>query len=226
MDVAQESPANKLDRWRERAQLDDRIFTERDCAYIASTFAELDALCETMGRSASDVRQAIGSGLLPQPTYAVEGKEWVPKDYFALLDAAGGDPARLRAEFLQRYAAAHKAAAGEPVPPGEAERAWQDYLSGEYGVCLRQVTPESIVRKGELIETIENLLAAEEARSDAWRQELRAAVDALDALELPFAEGDRIRFGSPSSRDLYITAPRARYTFLTGPLSAGSPQAP
>jgi len=39
-------------------------------------------------------------------------------------------------------------------------------------------------------------------------------VDALDALERPFARWDRDRFGAPSSRDRLITATRERYANL------------
>jgi Family of unknown function (DUF6058) len=81
-------------------------------------------------------------------------------------------------------------------------------LSGEYVVCLRSVTPEAIVRKGELIDRIEALLARGEPSA-----ELAAAVDELDALLRPFAPYDRIRFGGPESRDRYVTALRQRFSW-------------
>jgi hypothetical protein len=43
---------------------------------------------------------------------------------------------------------------------------------------------------------------------------LRGAVDALDALERPFAAWDRERFGTPSSRDRLINATRQRFPDL------------
>jgi hypothetical protein len=44
-----------------------------------------------------------------------------------------------------------------------------------------------------------------------WRAALRGAVDALDALERPFAGHDRERFGGPTSRDRLITETRRRF---------------
>lgn len=41
-----------------------------------------------------------------------------------------------------------------------------------------------------------------------WPNELKSTVDELDPLERPFAAYDRIRFGSPSSRDRLSTAAR------------------
>jgi hypothetical protein len=72
------------------------------------------------------------------------------------------------------------------------------------------VTPASIVAKGELMDTIERLTADPAPDDDHWRRELTTAVDALDALEKPFARFDRERFG-PTSRDNCITAVRERF---------------
>ncbi len=128
----------------------------------------------------------------------------MPSDYFDLVERAGG-PEGLRELFLERYRAA-----GGRVE--DAEEEWGAYLSGEYGVCLHSVTPESIVRKAELMARVEELLADELAEDAAWRSALREAVDALDALERPFAPHyDRLRFGAPSSRDRLITATRKRF---------------
>lgn len=52
--------------------------------------------------------------------------------------------------------------------------------------------------------------AADPPADDGWRHELTAAVDALDALEKPFAPFDRVRFG-PVSRDRCVTAVRERF---------------
>jgi hypothetical protein len=47
---------------------------------------------------------------------------------------------------------------------GTAAEQWQEYLTGIYAVCLRVVTPASIVAKGELTDTIERLITAVRAR--------------------------------------------------------------
>jgi hypothetical protein len=79
-----------------------------------------------------------------------------------------------------------------------------------YAVCLRAVMPASIVAKGELTDTIERLIADPAPDDDAWRRELTAAVDALNAIEKPFAPFDRERYGA-TSRDRLITAVRERF---------------
>jgi Family of unknown function (DUF6058) len=155
------------------------MLTAEDVAYITANFVPLrdDA-----------IRAEIAAGRLPKPAYVLDdGTEMVAPDHLALIERAGGIDA-LR-DWLEARA------------PGE----WEAYLSGEYAVCLRSVSPESIVRKGELIAEIDSLLDAEPPP-----ERLRAAVDELDALLRPFAPYDRIRFGGPVSRDRYVTAVRER----------------
>jgi Family of unknown function (DUF6058) len=55
------------------------------------------------------------------------------------------------------------------------------------------------------------LLADPRESDQRWRAALRSAVDALDAVERPFAQHDRTRFGGPTSRDRLITATRERF---------------
>jgi hypothetical protein len=60
------------------------------------------------------------------------------------------------------------------------------------------------------MDTIERLTGDPHPHDDDWRRELSAAVDALDALEKPFALFDRERLG-PVSRDGCVTAVRERF---------------
>jgi hypothetical protein len=90
-------------------------------------------------------------------------------------------------------------------------QAWAEYLSGEYFVCLKHATPEKIVRKGWLVPRIERMVQEPRQNDASWQSELRSMVDELDALERPFAAYDRVRFGSPSSRERLITAVRREY---------------
>jgi hypothetical protein len=185
------------------------VLSEADVEYIRSGFVDLDELCRNTSRDPAAVRADIEAGLLPRASYVLDdGTEMVPPDYFALADEAGGVD-RLHDLFVHRLQ--HAAAAVDPEPPTDAEEEWQAYLSGEYGVCLKHVTPEGIVRKGVLVARIERLLAAPDPNGGHWPGRLREAVDELDALERQFAAFDRIRFGAPSSRERLITAARQAY---------------
>lgn len=183
-------------------------YTEADHAYVTKNFVPLDALCSYRGDNLATVREHIAEGRLPQPTYVLpDGREMVPATYFALADEAGGIEF-LRDDFFRRCPIA---ASGEDVELDPAEE-WDAYLSGEYGVCLAEVSPESIARKASLMSRIEQVLEAPAETDAVWSSALRDAVDELDALERPFAPHyDRLRFGGPSSRDRLITATRARY---------------
>jgi hypothetical protein len=128
----------------------------------------------------------------------------VPEDYFDFADEAGGTH-RLRQEFERR----HRAAGGAAV---ELEDDWDGYIDGVYGVCLRQVSPETIVRKGQLLASLGRLVAEAAPEDRAWRERLCQEVDELDQLEREFSpDYDRKRFGAPPSRDRLIAAPRERY---------------
>ena len=137
------------------------MLTPEDVAYITENFVPL---------TDDAVRAQIAAGRLAQPAYVLDdGTEMVAPDHLALVERAGGID-KLQAWFEERA-------------PGE----WEDYLSGEYAVCLRSVSPETIRRKAELMAQID------------------AAAEELDALLRPFAPYDRIRFGGPVSRDRYVT---------------------
>jgi hypothetical protein len=179
-----------------------------DLPYLQESFAPLDGLARAHGRDPAEVHAAIGARRLPRPAYVLaDGTALVAPDHFALSDAAGGDHA-LPGWFAAAYA---RVAAGEPDadPP---EVAWADYLGGQYAVCLRSVTPTTIVRKTVLVARIERLLDAPGETDTRWCDALRAAVDALDVLERPFAAHDRA--AGPVSRDRLITAMRRRFPAL------------
>jgi hypothetical protein len=178
-------------------------FTDADLAYIRAGFVPLAELAA--GRR-EDVAALIARRLLPEPTYVLpDGTEMVPVDYFALADEAGG-PEALPEEFARRCVAAG-------ARPEDVEDEWDAYLSGEYGVCLREVTPEAIVRKGVLVDSITALLEAPAPDAEQWRAELRAGVDELDALEREFSpDYDRSdRFPLAPTQDRLIRAARERY---------------
>jgi hypothetical protein len=179
-------------------------FTAADLAYLGENFHTLEELCRDRDETPDHVRALIDSGLLPRPSYVLDdGTELFPGDYFRLSDEAGGQA--LRACFVERYRAA-----GGRLEDAEGE--WADYLSGLYSVCLRDVTPETIVHKGALVDAVSALMEDPRPGEDRWRDELCRQVDELDALEREFSpDYDRGRFGEPPSRDRLIVAAHERY---------------
>jgi hypothetical protein len=178
-----------------------------DLPYLRSYFVELDVLARAHGHDPARVRRAIADRLLPAIPYVLEdGTELVAPDYFELAHLAGSFAA-----LPAWFAAAWDTAAARYPEAGTAAEQWEGYLRGNYAVCLRAVTPASIVAKAELMDTIERLTEDPRPGDDGWRRELTVAVDALEALEKPFARFDRQRFGGPVSRDRCVTAVRERF---------------
>jgi hypothetical protein len=194
-------------------------FTPADLAYIRAEFVTLEEVCAGRPERPDDVRALIATGALPQPTYVLDdGAEIVPGDYFALVDEAGG-PEKLRRRFEERFAAA--GGRGE-----ELEETWRGYMSGTYGVCLREVTPEAMVRKDVLVEAVGGLLAEPRPDDEGWRDALRTSVGELDALEREFApdyDRDLRRLPRPPTRDTLIRAPRRRYPDVFSPSGRRTP---
>jgi hypothetical protein len=152
------------------------------------------------------VRRLVARRQLPQPTYVLDERIWMlPADYFRLADEAGG------AELLEEHFRGRYEAAGGRADALDDE--WDAYLGGGYGVCLREVTPENIVRKGALVAELCELLVLARPRSASWRRTLRARVDELDALEREFAPDfdRRAELDLPPTRDLLIDDPRRRF---------------
>ena len=186
--------------------------TAADVAYVEANYVSLEEACASRPEALAEVRAVAAAGQLPQPSYVLpDGTEMVPADYFEIADAG-------RDEFEREFLAAGGS-------PDEVDAEWDGYLSGAYGVCLKEQTPANIVRKEALVKAIGGLLASPEPGDSGWRSRLRTAVDELDELERPFApEYDRARWG-PSSRDRCITAPRERYPEVFARAAAGSPSA-
>ncbi|MBL3803475.1 DUF6058 family natural product biosynthesis protein [Streptomyces sp. BRB081] len=176
----------------------DHPMSAADDAYVSAQFAGLDAVCAGRGGGAA-ARRLMLEGRLPLPGYLrSDGTEMVPRDLFCLADAAGG------VDGLEAWFTGHWA------DPAEGRAEWAAYLSGRY-VCLRSVSPATIRRKEHLTAAIAAAADGPGAGPGPWAERLHALIDELDRLEPTFCAYDRLRFGGPTSRDLFVDAMRARF---------------
>jgi Family of unknown function (DUF6058) len=181
-----------------------------DKIYIRGNFYTLEELCLSRSNQPADYRSQIRAGLLPLPTYAMDGMEMYPADFFVFPDSVGslGDP--LKKQFFAQYQRTAESY-GQHTPEAQIEEEFAAYFSGEYGVCLRWVTPETIFLKGLAMGKIDELLSEPDAGNTEWSAALRSWINRLDALEREFAPCDTARFGSLPSRVRYIDNVRAKY---------------
>jgi hypothetical protein len=175
-------------------------FSPSDLVYVTTEYHTMAVLCDGRAHEPAHVETLVAEGRLPAATYVLpSGERRYPPDYFALVDEFGVDG--LADGFHARYLAAGGT-------PDEAEEDWLGYLSGQFGVCLRVVAPESMVAKNRLITTIERLRVA--PGDAAWSGAMREAVDALDALLRPYTDFDRERWGE-TGRDRHVTRVREQW---------------
>ncbi len=181
-------------------------YTAADLAYLRANYLTLEQVSADRPESCEEIRALIEEGRLPKPSYVLDdGTELFPADYFRFVDEAGG-PGALRARFAERLDAS---GGGEDL-----DLHWQSYMEGIYGVCLWDVTPETIARKAKLVSSISELLMLARPAEADWREQLRAEVEELDPLERQFTpdyDRDEARFGRKPTRDLLINAARERY---------------
>jgi Family of unknown function (DUF6058) len=178
--------------------------TDADLRYIAANYRTLEDLCEGRTEAPEDVRKLIEARRLPQPSYVLpDGTGMFPGDYFRLVDEAGGVDG-LRGHFAAR----HRAADGRDL-----DQDWEVYLDGIWGICLRDVAPETIVRKNTLVSSLCELLVLARTREPDWQRALREQVDELDELEREFSpDYDRSdKMDRLPTRDLIVNAARDQY---------------
>jgi len=187
------------------------VLTGDDLEYVCGSYLPLP---EIASRERVDGRQLAGwieDGRLPRPAYLLsDGRPVFPPDLLDLVRSAGSVDA-LPEHFGRRTELAARLL-GLGANTREAD--WEDYLSGEYGICLRQVTPETLLLKEALVERLDRALAAPRPDDPGWRRALAFEVDGLDALLRPFARVDRVRFGRATSRERLVEAPRRRWEWL------------
>jgi hypothetical protein len=168
--------------------------TDQDVAYVTSTF-----------RRQSDAEHHLAAArCAPKPAYLLpDGTPMVPAAPDEEL-AGARDSEDLRRRFAERWLDV----GGRPEDV-DAELA--TFLDGRYGVCLPSPCPEAILAKEGIAQAIAALIAMPTPQRDWWRDTLRCAVAAYDALVLPFASVDPDRFGGPTSRMVLVDAVRERW---------------
>ena len=168
-----------------------------DLEYVRASYLPLTEIARREQVEPRQLGEWVEAGQLPRPAYLLpDGTPVFPPDLLDLVRSAGSVHA-LPEHFAQRTELAARLL-GFGANTREAD--WEDYLSGEYGICLRQVTPETLVLKEALVERIDRALAFE--------------VGGLDTLIRPVARVDRVRFGRPTSRERLVEAPRRRWEWL------------
>src|SRR5213592_3409814 len=173
--------------------------TAEDDSYVTEWYIPLESLAQRAGVDASELRRLMLANRLPLPSYIrSDGAQMVARDLLELPRRAGGYE-QLPEWFGQQFESGR-----------DAIREWDGYLRGHY-VCLRDVLPETMQRKDQLVKAITATIAKPEPQNDDWLESLHRLVDELDELEPPFTAYDRLRFRGPISRDTCINAVRARF---------------
>lgn len=205
-----------------------------DNRYIRSHFVTLEWLAERTRVSRATLLQWQSQGLFPQPTYVTQGGEsWYARSYSPLVRRAISLKTDLKTLFWREYQRAleklrytspadyraelAKSWVGQSPEEAVTELEWRAFLAGDYGACLRVAWVPSILRKGKLMRTIEELVANPHGNAPGWKRRLRQNVESLDRLEMPFAACDRVRWGKPVSRDTHVGAIRQRFPQVFGP---------
>src|SRR5207247_7698337 len=118
------------------------LMTAEDDAYASEWYVELEALAETAGIPASELRRLMLADRLPLPSYIRSDEaQMVARDLLELPRRAGGYE-QLTKWFGQQFESGR-----------DAIREWDGYLRGYY-VCLRDVLPETMQRKDQLVKAI------------------------------------------------------------------------
>jgi hypothetical protein len=168
--------------------------TDQDVAYVTSTFR----------RQTEAEHHRAAARCAPKAAYLLpDGTPMVPAAPDEELDGAS-DPEHLHRRFARRWVDV----GGRPEAVA-AELA--TFLDGRYGVCLPSPGPEVILAKEAIAQAIAALIAIPTPQQDWWRDTLRCAVAAYDALVLPFASVDPDRFGQPTSRMILVDSVRERW---------------
>src|SRR5262249_8809872 len=135
-----------------------RVSSAEDVAYVQRSYLSLDAVAAAESLARAELADLVSAHVVPGPAYLLPSREpMFPRDLCALLGSAG-TPADVQGHFRNRFVAVARPYG--PLSPDRVDEEWESYLSGAYGVCLRQVTPETIFLKEWLASAIEADLRA------------------------------------------------------------------
>ena len=118
----------------------------------------------------------------------------------------------MKEEFSARYVRAAKVY-GDSPSEDRIVNEYASYLSGEYAVCLRFLSPETIFLKEFAMAKIQELLATPDPSDADWSAALRNWVTRLDGMEREFAPCDTARFGSLPSRSAIYQEREGKFPF-------------
>jgi hypothetical protein len=183
---------------------------DRDLDYVCGGYLPLAEIARREQVEPEQLAGWVDAGHLPRPAYLLpDGTPVFPPD---LLDLVAPRAASMRCRTTSLDGPTLRPDARLHANTRESD--WEDYLSGEYGICLRQVTPETMVLKELLVERIGRALDGATAGRPRWRRTLVLDIEGLDALVRPFARVDRVRFGRQTSRERLVETPRRRWAWL------------
>ena len=202
-------------------------FSDRYKEYVRSNFITLQTLAANVGVRSETIEDLASRKMLPDPTYTFEdGTKWYPNCYAALLKEARSEGLsfadyfrklmfsiveRLTPDELSTFASEENTARDDTNRL--VEIVWEEFRDGGYGACLKSPNPKTVVQKALLVAGIKRLLALPREADPQWETSLRSKVNALDKLELPFAEYDRMVYGS-TTRDRLITNVKEKYPHI------------
>jgi len=182
-------------------------------AYIDAHYLELETLAVRAGSSAATIRSFEEAGCIPGASFVTGGEMvctstfgsyrlpaaprryyhpsvlgWVEKALELAQDRDLPEVARrMRAAFDRDFA---EALAGQAPPwPRGADYAWDYILDGTWGLCLKDITVETLLKKEFARKAFREIIAPEPDHklSAAERTRLEAAIADYEEVALPFA---------------------------------------
>jgi hypothetical protein len=204
--------------------------------YIDANYLTLDNLAERAGVTPQRLLDLVAAHCIPPHSYAVRGAVvfastfgeftapaplrryyhpdtvgWIEKAEALAADQSLSQVARLMREDFEQ--AVERALDGRAAPWARGvDHAWAFWMDGTFGLCLKELTVESLVAKECARADIAAIVRPEPDHrlNAAERAALAAAVARYDAVALPFAPHELEK----SSRRLEVGAALEKYDLM------------